>query len=276
MNDTFSILKIFTLTVTILGGFSLFPIANVLSSPIAKQSAYLMLDELDYLPFVKEGSFGDSGRPNSDRRVSGGSRGPCDDQIIALIPGEQEIGIDEESCSDGSDAFSTETVSQNPTLVFYIPGSFPLETEATLTLFDPADFTGTWREYSLMLPQGPGLIALQPNFNLEVDKTYAWNLEVNLDSGSGRGNNPSVNGTISRQGMTEGSEARLSSIEPLDKVDLYLENNIWHDALIGLMELSQEDSEDDLLIQAWQNLLEEAGLSVLSDQPRLDCCTFKN
>ena len=63
--------------------------------------------------------FSGQGRPR--RRTSGGSRGPCGDRLVALLPGSDTLAAEAADCSVASIAQPAVTRSPNPTLWFYVP-----------------------------------------------------------------------------------------------------------------------------------------------------------
>ncbi|MGD1907147.1 MAG: DUF928 domain-containing protein [Leptolyngbyaceae cyanobacterium] len=223
--------------------------------------------------FLLKDDLGDTGRP--PKRASGGSRGPCLDQLIALMPGAEEIGLGEDDCGDGSDAFSTDTVGARPIFWFYVPDTLPPNTVATLTLVNISTPRVNATK-NVLLPEQAGLIAIQSDHELNVGDIYGWDFEIQLYSGSGSSRNPTVNGVIRRQPVTAEIAAKLNSLEAAEKSNLYLQNGLWNDALNELAKLRVSTPEDLAVIDEWQSLFTQAGLSVLSQQSILDCCVDSN
>ncbi|NET39325.1 MAG: DUF928 domain-containing protein [Cyanothece sp. SIO1E1] len=71
------------------------------------------------LTFKSSGGFDSQGRPRS--RTSGGSRGNCTDQLIALLPGTDTLVTTEQGCSAQSTSVLALTLSAHPVFWFHVP-----------------------------------------------------------------------------------------------------------------------------------------------------------
>ena len=64
---------------------------------------------------------GFTGSGNPDRRSSGGSRGSCDDLLVALVPGDRELAVSEAGCNLPSGSMLALTATDTPVFWFHVP-----------------------------------------------------------------------------------------------------------------------------------------------------------
>ena len=209
------------------------------------------------------GGFDDQGRPL--RRSSGGSRGDCSDQLIALLPGTDTLTPTEEGCTSQSSALLALTLNENPTLWFHVPGREEGVT-AEFVLLDEQQHAIAFQ--TLTLPTISGIIGIQLEHALVMDQTYRWVFSI-LDHTS-PSQNPTVEGAIRRVDLdlaalneTPGTPAHVAKLA---------DSEIWHDALTHLVSLRRSQPTDAAVTQDWTDFLESVGLGAIANAPLLDCC----
>jgi hypothetical protein len=70
-------------------------------------------------------------------------------------------------------------------------------------------------------------------------------------------------GWIQRMELDRNLSKQIDQATPTDKVTLYAENGLWHDAITTLAHLRATKPQDPGLNQDWQNLLDAIGLGDL-------------
>ncbi len=187
----------------------------------------------------------DTGTPT--RRGSGATRGPCKETnhpFTPLLP-LTETG------------YSGYTLSERPTFWFYVPykvdsvrsGKFLLKDQDGNALYQTA-FT---------LPITPGFVSLQiptTAMPLEVNKQYSWIFVLYC----GEQNKADLvpvpqRGLIERLEKTS-LENQLNTATVAERLNLYMDNNIWYDVPTDLAEIRN-------IPPAWLKLLRAVGLEEL-------------
>ena len=218
------------------------------------------------------GDFEEEGRPT--QRTAGGDRTSCAEQLIALIPGNGEIQNQPGSCGAESVSFPTQTVVEFPTLWFYVPTQSTPTLSAEFVLLDDQEQPVLIQPISLS--EIPGVVSVSPNRPLETGKQYRWifSLLVNPDRPS---SNPAVEGFIRR---IEPDATLIRQIEravsPRERIAIYAQEGIWHDALTALADLRQATPRDPRLLTDWTDLLSSVGLGAIAHVPVVDCCTARD
>jgi hypothetical protein len=200
-------------------------------------------------------------RGGASRRGRAGTRGDCP-AVDAAAPGLTAI----DPVSQGMvDSKAVEipvgtTTSAYPTFWFYLPyanealGSvrFVVNNEAEMPLFEPIEVP--------LSSQTPGLVAVQlpPSAPaLEVGKYYHW--YVLVDCAPESGSDAFVDAFVQRLEITPELQSELETAAPTERVDLLLQNNIWHEAMDQLY-LLQSGTTSPEVQQKWRALLAAGGL----------------
>ena len=199
------------------------------------------------------------GRPG--RKGGTGSRGDCfalGMPLTALVP-TSNLGL---------------TVNSNPTFWFYVPykpddalsGEFSLQDEQNNEVYR-TPFT---------LPGTPGIVSISlPSTKapLEIGKRYRWYFKIYcpLQESSEPSTPAFVQGWVQRVSLNDinpNLESQLKAGKtPLERIALYAENGIWHEALTGLAELRRTSPRDVTLDDDWADLLRSVGLERLVQEP---------
>lgn len=208
--------------------------------------------------------FDGQGRPQS--RSSGGARGSCGEQLIALLPGPEPISDTANTCSLPSEAFAAQTITATPMLWLYVPAR-QQSVQAELVLLD-----GNQQAIAvetLTLPPGAGIVGVQIRSALAVNQSYQWVFSL-LESNS-PSLNRSVEGTIRRVELAPDLAQQLEAKPTVpDRITLLAQQGIWHDALTELIAMRQEAPNDTTVAQVWQQLLGSAGLTPIVNAPLLN------
>lgn len=214
------------------------------------------------------GEFEGEGRPPS--RTSGGSRNACQDLMIALVPGANDISVQPTECGTTSEGWAALTVAETPTFWFYIPPSFAAQ-PAEWVLLDAAGKPILVE--TIMLPETGGIFSLRTQQPLENGHTYQWFFSVLLNRHS-PSENPMVSGIVKRIELDGILSSQLTAAQsPYEQVSFYAEHGIWQDAITTLIELRQRQPSSDTVADHWLSFLESVGLAAIANAPILDCCT---
>lgn len=201
----------------------------------------------------------------SGRQRGGASRGPCRqfESLTALVPTTKGV-------------VWGQTVSDRPTVWFYLPNALTEKTPIEFVVQDAADnYLYNTRITAPGTQAGLIKVALPATAKpLAVGQPYFWTLSVYCNP-----NKPSeavfVKGMIQRVGSDATLQKRLPASTPLDQVRLYAANGLWYDALDRLAELRQTQPRDRQLTSIWADLLKQANLGNLTTTPFSPCCTLK-
>jgi hypothetical protein len=191
----------------------------------------------------------------------GASRGPAcldkdsDLKPIPLVPVDSQMG---------------ETVADYPTFFWYMPETSAPEVEFVLRDENNKDVYRV--KYALAKSaeggtiSGPGLMSLTlPAFAnvspLEIGKKYSWYVALVCDPiDRSKGNDIVGDGSIKRVAADPALAVRIQQATPQQRVALYRDAQLWHDAVSTLVELQRTRPDDANLPVAWDRLLSSAGL----------------
>ncbi|MBE9194274.1 DUF928 domain-containing protein [Synechocystis sp. LEGE 06083] len=199
---------------------------------------------------------GQSGRRtgNPPRTVLGGSRNGCgasgDVPLTALIPKSYEGRVGVES----------------PVIYVY----FPYDQGITY----PVSFTlKTWQngaeallvDRQWQVPAQTGLLPIPLPEDLELERglVYRWNFTVDC----GGPHNTAIdyvegNISLDPEALSPVLLAQLTTMTPMEKVELYFQQGWWYDAIHSLLTLEEDNTFT--LTELWAQLLAHEGLSSLS------------
>ena len=204
-----------------------------------------------------------NGAPGGNRSASSadtGSRDSCptvEKAITALVP-KSNAG---------------NTLSQHPTLWFYIPyqqGLFTLilKDEATAAIVARLDFPVNKGGGIMGFPIGE---TVSP---LEIDSAYRWQVYFSC--------NPDiepqftkVQGVVQRVAKTETLGKSLDSAKTTqEKINLYAKQGLWYETIGEIIKVRNENSENQELEELWLNLLSNhhVNLENFGSEPLVQCC----
>ncbi|MEM6402578.1 MAG: DUF928 domain-containing protein [Cyanobacteria bacterium P01_D01_bin.116] len=186
----------------------------------------------------------------SSRTSVGATRGSCfqNEQarksIIPLIP---------------SDADGVTTTAEYPSLLFHVP-RIPEAKSLELVVQDK-NFK-TLHKVALSPNQRTGIIRAnltsQTGQPLALNKQYNWVFSVICDSSS-RSTDWTLGGTVQRIQPNQDVSFDLKTAAPQDKVEIYVNNKLWENALRTVVDLRRQNPNDAEIKQYWRDLLKSVG-----------------
>jgi hypothetical protein len=187
-------------------------------------------------------------------------------ELTALVPATE--GPDQEKFVWGL------TTAERPTFWFMLPelDSAPVE----FILQDEEDRYIHKANFTLPYPLSKGVIQVDMPDSvpaLEFNKRYTWTLATAATS---KHANMFVQGNIYRVPLATNLQQPIGQATELEKVMLYAQYGLWHDAIASLAKLRQSNPQDAQIKTAWFNLLNQAQLGEIARQPLLPCCTAKS
>lgn len=162
------------------------------------------------------------------------------------------------------------TVTEAPTLFFYVPQTVELPIEFTLL-----DEQGNiLYQISFTLPKQAGIVpidlsALTNEVTLEVGHLYYWFFAIVTDPDDRSGDHL-VSGWIERAESDPTLVADLDARQAWELSRRYAQSGIWYDALTAIAALRHTDPANSEYVAQWQDLLESIGFAYLADQPFLE------
>ncbi|EGJ32368.1 MULTISPECIES: DUF928 domain-containing protein [Moorena] len=215
--------------------------------------------------------FDDVGRP--PKRTSGGSRGLCSDQLIAIVPGSSEIVEATGNCSNDSNSSLALTLAESPTFWFYVPEQSTRELTVEFVLLNQNQQAVLVK--SITLSGTPGIVRVRLNQPLQTDQLYRWQFSVLVNPQNPSGN-PTVEGLVKRITADSTLSSKLNAAtSPRDRIAIYASHGIWHDAMTALAQLRSQKPEDSRLERDWEDFLGSVGLRAIAVKPLVDCCIAK-
>lgn len=227
--------------------------------------------------------------PPPDRSAAGergeaASRG-CNnskESLMALVPDyKQTINLEQGEQIPVTKIWAL-TTAEHPTFWFFVPYDKSSITTMEFVIKDESQKPSkTIYRTFLTKPKQPGIISVSLNKNtvpLEVSKTthqrmYHWFLKVRVKCNPQQSAElQAVDGWVERINPSSTLAERLQQATPLQKVALYAENGIWHNALTTLVELRLAKPKDASLLANWTSLLKSEELDSLANYPLINCC----
>lgn len=210
------------------------------------------------------GHFERAGRPS--RRTSGGSRGECSDQLIALLPGNDQIATSETTsdvaCRSASIAEQAVTLEPLPTLWFYVPAQVQPGVNSELVLLD--ENAQALSIETIELPADSGIMGIQLSQPLAVGQTYQWVFSI-LQQPNAPSENPTVEGYVQRVSPEPALTDTLNAADsPWVLAQVLAEQGIWHDALDVIAQMRRTAPNDAIAQASWESLLSTVGLGAIA------------
>lgn len=200
-------------------------------------------------------------RTRGGDRDPSGTRGPCDESDIPFTP----------LLPVTPTGFTAKTLSEYPTLWFYVPYRSDRVKNGTFSL----DTLQGKRVYliSFQLPQTPGFVSIKlPNqkAGLQPNQSYRWHMQLNCASSRRQ---KEVNfvfhkGVITRiPQISLESRLKQSLDEDIKLITFYKNHEIWDDAFT-------KATEPKPISTVWTSLLQAVGLEELSNAPMAGAVTI--
>lgn len=192
---------------------------------------------------------GGRGVPSSNSRAGGGSRNTCSTKIpfTALVPAYEE--------NKAVQVFG-KTIEERPTLLLYFP--YSSDSSAVLAVYNEGEEKQTpFYDKSFEISgQQQGIIPVRLPV-LQVNQTYKWSIELEVDCHSGP---ISIDGWVQRIPISSNLEDDLNSPETnsWQRFEIYNENNLWYSALAELANFRRNNPENQEAKDEWAKLVNEA------------------
>jgi hypothetical protein len=100
---------------------------------------------------------------------------------------------------------------------------------------------------------------------LEVSKRYHWYFLIHCDGNSE--DTVFVDGWVERVALKPLLKSQLAQATPQERVTLYAQAGVWHEALTALAKLRSKNPDDAKLIAEWDKLLESIDLKAIAQEP---------
>ncbi len=188
---------------------------------------------------------GGTGAP--ERTASGGRRGDsCTEAgaipATALVPQNNWVT----------------TVSETPTLFFYIPQTKTETAEFVLMDNQGNEFLQT----KIALPGKSGVmkVVVPSTAKLEENKTYRWEFSIICNT-QDRSGDRYIQGTLQRTPLSRELKTQLEAAKPLQQAELFAKAKIWHESLAIAAQLRPTNPK------AWEELLKSVGLDAIATKP---------
>ncbi len=159
------------------------------------------------------------------------------------------------------------TTTTNPVLYWYVP-----QNTAESGEFVVKDALGNDVYFaSFQLPPTAGIVKLKipENASLKTDRDYLWTLSLVCDP-QNRLQDLSVEGVLQPTEIDSSLKLQLAEKTPLEQAQFYAQQEIWHDTLDIMAQLSTENPAE------WEELLRSIDLEKIAKKPILECCTAEN
>jgi hypothetical protein len=199
------------------------------------------------------------GAPGS--RAGAGTRGDCPavaettPELTALVPLVTVNGADQ------TVALGT-TTQMHPTISIYVPYAGSAAQSIKFVLLDDTEMPLLPQPLEIVPTQLPGLVNIQlpETVRLEVGRYYRW--YVLIDCQPIGASDVFVTALIQRVTVDPVLARQLADATPSDRIALYAQYGIWHDALSEVQALDQAEPNSALSAD-WASLLESVGLAAL-------------
>lgn len=257
--------------------------AEAISIKLIKERVSVISAQSSNVEGDKKPKFPDRGIPTGRRR-GGTSRSECpavDKFLTAIVPGKEtiktahsspssssELGL--QSTFSNSESFLTRTLQKYPNFWLHIPQATASSGRGEFVIQDEQD-RDIYRTF-FDLPSKSGIVDIklpeqaQP---LKVGRKYHWYVKVFCSDEQEQGEYIFVDAWIERVAATPKLERQLSQ-QNESSYQIYIENDLWHDAIDSLAKIRQVSPHNSLKKKRWNQLLSNLGLSDLTDKNMLD------
>jgi Domain of Unknown Function (DUF928) len=231
--------------------------------PMQAQASHILTAQAEHLDRELVSDSSNQGQPDRGqvpgRPDGGGIRGDCPDvqtPLRVIIP-YKTVTLQGTSTTYVGGA----TVSEHPTLWFYVPYTLSPDLTADFILKDDEDTNDTAPPiYKVRISssnlstseQTPGLIQVSlAHAPLVANRQYRWFFKVNCDTEV-----PIyTEGGIKRVELDAALSSQLAAASPQDKAKIYESQGIWYDAIDILAGMHRENPTDAAVTAEWKALL---------------------
>lgn len=230
-----------------------------LKSLAQAHSQPILIDQNLSVPFKLSEAFQPPDRGAPPRTADGGARGcglykPGEKLLTALTPSN----------------YLALTVSEHPTLFWYVPQS-PAKT-LEFTLRDAKDAEVIYKT-QLPTPNKAGIVSLSLPASalppLKVGQMYHWYLAMVCDT-EDRSGDTVVDGWMERTELNSNLAEELKNASIGDRPSIYAKAGIWHESLASLAQLRRNAPDDATIRARWEQLLNSVQLGEFAKEPLVE------
>jgi len=156
-----------------------------------------------------------------------------------------------------------QTISDSPTMYFYVPKTTAKTGEFVLRSDDDNDIYQT----TFTLPSTSGIVQLNipSSAGLKTGKKYQWYFTLICNS-EDRSGDEYTQGFIQRTTISSSLNKDLQQATPLKQAAIYAKYDLWPETLQNIAQLRTQKPDE------WKELLKSVGLEVIAEEPLLKCC----
>ncbi|MGL5197303.1 MAG: DUF928 domain-containing protein, partial [Chroococcales cyanobacterium] len=150
------------------------------------------------------------------------------------------------------------TITNNPTFFLYVPKNSADSGEFVIVDEDGNDvYLSTFA-----VSEAPGVVKvnLPAHTDLEIGQVYDWQFSLICDQ-LDRKADIFVQGQIQPTELTEEMQTQLDQAQPLDQVQIYVNESLWNEAVSLLVQVRNSNPTE------WQGLLKYVGLERIASEP---------
>lgn len=158
------------------------------------------------------------------------------------------------------------TISDNPTLYFYLPKTTATTGEFVLKSEEDDDVYQT----TFTLPNNSGIVQLHipSSAGIKAGKKYQWYFTLICNS-EDRSGDEYTQGFIQRATINSSLNQDIQQATPLKQAEIYAKNDFWTETITNIAQLRTQKPDE------WKELLKSVGLEVIAEEPLLECCQQK-
>lgn len=210
------------------------------------------------------------------QKISGASTSP---ELITAVTNEEKTEnpvidcLKTKQCLIG--LFQNEgkdfTLSSYPTFWFYISSEFQNIKKIKFMLRDPQkDKETIIYDTYISLKSGSNIVKIsvpkEAKYALENNSSYRWDLIVFFEHSDSKESDLELNGYIEKLPIEIQDQNSLKNLSGYELSKVFLDNEIWYDAINELAELYFNNPNDQKIKTEWNNLLNSLNLKELSQE----------
>lgn len=164
------------------------------------------------------------------------------------------------------------TVSANPSLFVYVPKT---ELKSAELVILEANTLQKVYQTKVDIKGVPGIVKLNipSSVALKTGTQYLWKFSLFCNP-EGFSREQFVTGYIERTELNLDAKTKLAKAkEPLEKVKVYANAQVWQETLSLLAQMHYERPHDNNVTGAWREFLGSVKLEAIASQPLVECCT---
>ena len=172
--------------------------------------------------------------------------------------------------TSAGDLAQDNTLDERPTFWVYAPYALTERVQGSLQLLEK-DSAGrmAYQPVATVTGTTPGIVGVRLPLGkrLAENQQYKWRFVILCDPNDPTAN-PSTTAIVSRLPRNSTLEKKLQAAKtPVEKAEIYAQNEIWYEALTTLAEQRRLNPRDAKISAKWKGLLRQGGLSVFDAKP---------